>query len=229
MRRIDLIPDTDPPQALPPTQQALDEPNGLLAAGGALTPEWLLHAYARGIFPWYSQGQPILWWAPDPRTVLFPGEFHLSRSLARTLRRARFETRVDTAFAAVVEGCAAPRRDATGTWITPAMRVAYLELHRRGFAHSVEAWREDQLCGGVYGVALGGVFFGESMFAAERDASKVALARLVEECRRRRIACIDCQVPTSHLYSLGARAIPRAAFERLLQSHVRTEPQRWGP
>lgn len=227
MSGITWIRETDPPETLPPTRCALLEPNGLLAIGGALTPAWLVHAYTRGVFPWYSDGQPILWWTPDPRAVLFPAEFHVSRSLARTLRSARYETRTDTAFAAVVAGCAAPRRGESGTWITPAMVDSYVELHRRGLAHSVETWRDGRLVGGVYGVALDGVFFGESMYHVERDASKVALARLVDECRPRGIALIDCQMATRHLHSLGARAVPRDEFEALLARHARPVPRLW--
>jgi len=229
MSEITFIQKTDPPEALPPTRLALEAPNGLLAVGGALTPEWLVHAYTRGVFPWYSEGQPILWWTPDPRTVLFPEEFHVSRSLARTLRSAGYETRLDSAFAAVVDGCAAPRPGEPGTWITPAMHDSYVELHRRGLAHSVEAWRSGSLVGGLYGVALGGVFFGESMYHLERDASKVALARLVEECRARDIALIDCQMATQHLHSLGARPVPRGEFEALLVRHARLTPGLWHP
>lgn len=227
MSGITWIRESDPPEALPPTRMALVEPNGLLAIGGALTPAWLMHAYQRGVFPWYSDGQPILWWTPDPRTVLFPAEFHLSRRLARTLRSGRFETRLDTAFEAVVAGCAAPRRGESGTWITPAMHESYVELHRLGFAHSIECWRKGRLVGGLYGVALGGVFFGESMFHVERDASKVAIARLVEECRARGIELIDCQMATAHLGSLGARPLPRHEFEELLALHARAVPGLW--
>lgn len=227
MSGITWIREADPPEALPPTRLALREPNGLLAIGGALTPEWLVHAYSRGVFPWFSDGQPILWWTPDPRSVLFPGDFRVSRSLARTLRNAGYETRLDGAFAAVVAGCAAPRHSQPGTWITPTMHDSYLALHRRGLAHSVETWREGRLVGGLYGVALGDVFFGESMFHVERDASKVALARLVDECRQRGIVLIDCQVATPHLDSLGARPVARQRFEALLARHVRTEPRLW--
>ena len=227
MSGITWIRATDPPEALPPTRVALAEPNGLLAVGGALTPEWLVHAYLRGVFPWYSDGQPILWWAPDPRFVLFPGEFHLSRSLAKTLRNAGYETRTDSAFAAVVAGCAAPRHGESGTWITPAMHDSYVELHHRGLAHSIETWRSGRLVGGLYGVALGDVFFAESMYHAERDASKVAIARLVDECRERGIVLIDCQMATRHLQSLGARQLPRLEFEALLARHARPVPQLW--
>lgn len=227
MSGVTWIRETDPPEALPATRHALLEPNGLLAIGGALTPEWLVHAYRRGVFPWYSEGQPILWWTPDPRSVLFPGEFRVSRSLARTLRNAGYETRLDSAFAEVVAGCAAPRRGETGTWITAAMHDSYVELHRRGLAHSVEAWHDGRLVGGLYGVALGGVFFGESMFHLARDASKVAMARLVQECHGRGIALIDCQMATRHLDSLGARPMAREAFEALLARHVRVEASTW--
>jgi leucyl/phenylalanyl-tRNA--protein transferase len=200
------------PSALPPPDRAMTEPNGLLAAGGALSPDWLLHAYRHGIFPWYSRGQPILWWSPDPRCVLRPPEFRLRRSLAKTLRNRGFETRVDSDFAATIDGCAAPRDGESGTWIVPAMRRAYLALHRLGWAHSVETWLDGRLVGGLYGVRIGGMFYGESMFSAERDASKVALARLVGDAARAGIALIDCQMATSHLLSLGAVSVSRREF-----------------
>lgn len=202
----------DGPEALPPPESAMAEPNGLLAAGGALTPQWLLHAYRRGIFPWYSRGQPILWWSPDPRCVLRPGEFRLTRSLAKTIRNRGFETRLDSGFPAVIDACAAPRDGERGTWIVPAMRRAYVELHRLGHAHSVETWLDGRLVGGLYGVRIGGMFYGESMFSIERDASKVAAARLVQEALAGGIELIDCQMPTEHLASLGAVTVPRAAF-----------------
>jgi leucyl/phenylalanyl-tRNA--protein transferase len=216
MSGVIFLGETDPPEALPPTRLALREPNGLLAVGGALTPEWLLHAYRRGVFPWYSEGQPILWWTPDPRAVLFPAEFHRSRSLDKSIRNRGFEVSLDTAFEDVLAGCAAPRQSEHGTWITPAMHRSYAELHHRGVAHSFEVWQQDELVGGLYGVAIGRVFFGESMFSRVRDASKVALARLVTECLARGIALIDCQMATDHLASLGSRSIPRATFEKLL-------------
>lgn len=227
---IPLLRPGDPPDAFPPLEQALTEPDGLLCAGGDLSPARLLEAYRRGIFPWYSEGQPILWWSPDPRAVLFPGEFRTSRSLARTLRNRGFVTRVDRAFAEVVAGCADPRLRPEGTWISPEMQAAYLELHRLGHAHSVEAWLAGRLVGGLYGVALGKVFFGESMFSIERDASKVALARLVEESAARGVELIDCQVTSAHLESLGARCIPRARFGALLSAAVPRELARpaWG-
>jgi len=180
----------------------------------------LLAAYQRGIFPWYSQGQPVLWWSPDPRAVLFPEEFHCSRSLAKTLRNGGFDTTLDRDFTAVIDGCAAPRAASPGTWITSDMRAAYLALHRLGCAHSLEVWQEGELAGGLYGVRLGGVFFGESMFSAVRDASKVALAHLTAVCRRNSIAVIDCQLYSRHLGSLGARTIPRAQFQRLLREQA---------
>lgn len=210
--RIPWIGEHDSPTSLPSPAQALHEPNGLLAAGGALTPEWLLHAYRHGIFPWYTRGQPILWWSPDPRCVLWPQAFRLSRSLAKTIRNRGFESRVDTDFAGVVDGCAAPRDGESGTWITPAMRRAYLELHRLGHAHSVETWLDGRLVGGLYGVQVGAMFYGESMFSRERDASKVAMARLVALAPDWGVRLIDCQLPTAHLESLGATVLPRVEF-----------------
>jgi leucyl/phenylalanyl-tRNA--protein transferase len=210
----------DAPEWFPPLDQALEEPAGLLAAGGDLSPARLVAAYARGIFPWYSPGQPVLWWSPDPRAVLFPEEFHCSRSLARTIRSGEFSVSDDRDFAAVIDGCAAPRATSPGTWITSDMRAAYLELHRLGHAHSVEVWRGGELAGGLYGVRLGELFFGESMFSRERDASKVALAHLVSMCLRNNVAVIDCQLPSRHLASLGVRCIPRSQFESLLREHA---------
>ena len=227
MSGITWLRPTDPPEALPATSRALREPNGLLAVGGALTPAWLIHAYRRGVFPWFSAGQPILWWAPDPRAVLVPSEFHISRSLARSIRRRGYQTRIDTAFEAVIDACAGPRHGAPGTWITGEMRHAYVELHRRGLAHSIESWRENSLVGGLYGVALGRVFFGESMFTRATDASKVALARLVQECLRLDVPLIDCQLPSPHLASLGCQAIARADFESRLARLVDASASLW--
>ena len=190
-----------------------------------MQPTRLIAAYERGVFPWYSAQQPILWWSPDPRMVLFPEEFKISRSLGRTLRAARFELALDRDFAGVIHACAAPRRSGPETWLQPEMISAYGELHRMGFAHSVETWRAGSLVGGLYGIHLGGVFFGESMFSVERDASKVALARLVEECRRREIALIDCQVASEHLASLGAREIARSEFAAMLRRLARRAPR----
>ena len=196
----------------PPIDQALDEPEGLLAAGGDLSPERLLAAYRRGIFPWYSAGQPVLWWAPNPREVLDPREFKCSRSLAKTLRNRGFEVTFDREFAAVVQACAARRDNSPGTWITPEMLAAYCRLHERGHAHSVEVMLEGRLVGGLYGVLLGKVFFGESMFSRERDASKAALARLVEKGIVAGLQLIDCQLPTPHLRSLGSKPLSRTQF-----------------
>ncbi|HTP38501.1 MAG TPA: leucyl/phenylalanyl-tRNA--protein transferase [Steroidobacteraceae bacterium] len=202
----------DPPDYFPPYSATLSEPAGLLAAGGDLRPERLLAAYRRGIFPWYSAGQPVLWWSPDPREVLFPQEFRRSRSLQRRLDRGQFEFTWDRDFAAVIDACAAPRASGAGTWITPEMRAAYLELHRRGVAHSLEARRSGALVGGLYGLRLGGVFCGESMFSREADASKATLATLAAWCPGNGVTLIDCQMPSAHLRSLGSRPIPRARF-----------------
>lgn len=209
----------------PPVELALREPNGLLAIGGSLEPLRLLNAYRAGIFPWYSEGQPILWWSPDPRSVLPPGEVRIARSLRKTVRQGAFRITTDCAFAPVVDACASivrPGQD--GTWIVPQMRQAYLRLHELGWAHSVEAWKGSRLVGGLYGVAIGQVFFGESMFAAERDASKVALVHLAQWLVEWDYALIDCQVETGHLNSLGARNIPRAEFVRLLEHHCSRSP-----
>jgi leucyl/phenylalanyl-tRNA--protein transferase len=206
----------DPPDRFPPAERALSDPPGLLAAGGDLSCERLIAAYRRGIFPWFSPGQPVLWWSPDPREVLIPKDFHCSRSLARALRNRGFEYHVDRDFDAVVAACAAPRAASPGTWITDDMRSAYGALHRRGLAHSCEIWRAGHLVGGVYGVRLGRVFFGESMFSRERDASKAALAGLVRQSLADGTELIDCQFATAHLRSLGSRALPRREFlERL--------------
>ncbi|MGH8170457.1 MAG: leucyl/phenylalanyl-tRNA--protein transferase [Steroidobacteraceae bacterium] len=223
MKKITWLSPKDAPEWFPPPEQALEDPAGLLAAGGDLSPARLLAAYRRGIFPWYSPGQPVLWWSPDPREVLFPEELRVSRSLAKTLRNGGFDVAIDEDFAAVIDGCAAPRPHSQGTWITPEMREAYLELHRRGHAHSIEARLSGELVGGLYGVRLGGVFFGESMFSRARDASKVALAHLVAVCRRSSIAVIDGQLASRHLASLGARSIPRAQFQALLAEWIAVE------
>jgi leucyl/phenylalanyl-tRNA--protein transferase len=223
-----LAPD-DGVEWFPPIDRALDDPPGLLAAGGDLSPGRLLAAYRRGIFPWYSQGQPVLWWCPDPRAVLFPAEFRRSRSLAQSERNRGFEVRYDTAFETVIDACAAPRRSGPGTWITGEMRAAYCELHGRGRAHSIEAWRDGQLVGGLYGVQLGRVFFGESMFSTERDASKVALSALVRRALASGIELIDCQLASRHLGSLGSRSISRREFTGLLETLAAPGVEdRWG-
>lgn len=206
------------------------EPDGLLAVGGDLSPRRLLAAYERGIFPWFSEKGPILWWSPDPRLVLRPEWLHLPRSLARTLRRGRYAVRADTAFAEVIAGCAAARRPGQrGTWITPEMIAAYERLHRMGFAHSFEAWEGEGLAGGLYGVSLGGAFFGESMFSERPDASKAAFAASVPWLADRGVALVDCQVRTEHLVRFGAREIPRAAFLAELRRTLRrpTLQGRW--
>ena len=207
-----------PSDPFPPVDDALTEPNGLVAAGGDLTPERLLDAYRRGIFPWSADDEPMLWWSPDPRMVLFLDELRVSRSLLRRIRAGTLGVTADTAFAAVVAACADPRRDAEGTWITAAVAEAYGELHRRGHAHSIEAWAGGDLVGGLYGVSIGRMFYGEAMFARASDASKVALAFLVRQLARWRFEMIDCQMSTPHLASLGAREIPRREFVARLQS-----------
>ncbi len=212
------------PDWFPPLENALREPPGLLAAGGDLSPARLLAAYERGVFPWYSAQQPILWWSPDPRMVLFPGEFNCSRSLRKTLRNGPYTTRVDHAFGATIRGCAAPRGAGPDTWLNNDMIASYEQLHRLGFGHSIETYEGEQLAGGLYGIQLGQVFFGESMFSRRRDASKVALARLVDECRARDIQLIDCQVASSHLASLGARELSRSQFVALLRRYARRQP-----
>jgi leucyl/phenylalanyl-tRNA---protein transferase len=195
-----------------------------LAAGGDLRPQRLLAAYERGVFPWYSAQQPILWWAPDPRMVLFPDEFNCSRSLKKTLRNGPYRTRIDHAFGEVIRACAGPRRSGPDTWLNAEMIAAYEELFKLGYGHSVETYADGELAGGVYGIQLGQVFFGESMFSRRRDASKVALARLIQECRARDIRLIDCQVASAHLASLGARELPRSEFVALLHRYARRTP-----
>lgn len=204
----------------PPLEKALSEPNGLLAAGGDLSAERLVAAYRHGCFPWYEDGQPILWWSPNPRTVLFPSELHVSRSLQKLLRQQRYTVTFDRDFAAVINACAGPRSYADGTWITSSMQAAYRELHAQGFAHSVEVWDGDTLVGGLYGLAMGQLFFGESMFSRADNASKVGFATLVEHLRNAGFVLIDCQMPTDHLHSLGARAIARTEFAQWLARHL---------
>lgn len=204
----------------PPLAAALHEPNGLLAVGGDLAPQRLLEAYRRGIFPWYSPGDPILWWSPDPRMVLFPGELKISRSLTKTLRNKAYEVRFDTAFEAVIGACAAPRNGESGTWIVQDIQEAYVRLHALGYAHSVETWIDGELAGGLYGVAIGRMFYGESMFAVARDASKIALVHLVRHLAARDYGMIDCQMETPHLATLGARPLPRTEFARRLEELI---------
>lgn len=215
-----MIPWLGASHKFPPLARALAEPNGLLAAGGDLSPERLCAAYGQGIFPWYSDDQPILWWSPDPRMVLFPHELKISRSLSKILKKAVFEIRIDTCFRQVMLACAEPRPDQTGTWISARMIEAYCELHERGLAHSVESWREDKLVGGLYGIAMGRAFFGESMFARESNASKTAFVHLVRHLQVQGFGIIDCQMRTPLLASFGAREIPRSEFVATLKELV---------
>ncbi len=216
MLPVALLPEDDDTVPFPPVSYALREPNGLLAIGGNLRPRRLLQAYRHGIFPWFARDEPILWWSPDPRCVIFPGDFHVSRSLQRTRRRLRFEVTRDQAFRDVVRACARPRPKSPGTWIVPSMVDAYLELYRLGCATSFECWQEGELVGGIYGVHLGRVFFGESMFSAMSDASKLALWHVAEADD---VALIDCQLENPHLQRLGATRIPRERFLHLLAEH----------
>jgi leucyl/phenylalanyl-tRNA--protein transferase len=209
----------------PPVDQALSDPNGLLAVGGRLTPRCLLRAYRGGIFPWYSEGQPLLWWSPDPRMVLYPEELRITRSLRKTLGHNSFLITFDQAFDRVITACASQRRDDDGTWITADMIAAYCRLHEMGYAHSVEAWCGEELVGGLYGIAIGQVFFGESMFHRFRDASKVALVHLVRRLIAAGFRLIDCQVASAHLVSLGATEISRQRFIRELDRWCGDQPE----
>ena len=215
----------------PPAGTALRDPNGLLAAGGDLSTERLLNAYGRGIFPWFGDNDPVLWWSPDPRMVLWLRDLHVSRSLRRTIRTAHYSVTFDTAFLEVMAGCAEPREAEDGTWITPGMMEAYGRLAARGYAHSVEAWSEGELAGGLYGVALGRMFYGESMFSRRADASKVALVFLARQLERWGFELIDCQMSTAHLASLGAREIPRTEFLQHVDRLARLPavPSPWAP
>ena len=216
-----LDPESPAPE-FPDVELAMQEPDGLLAVGGALSTEWLLQAYRHGIFPWYGPGQPILWWAPDPRLVLYPDQLHVSRSLAKVIRKGRYTVTLDAAFNEVVAACAAPRPGQSGTWITPEMHEAYVRFHHEGYAHSAECWYQGELVGGLYGVAIGGIFFGESMFARATDASKVAFVALVRQLARWGFGLVDCQVHTDHLARLGATAIPRRVFTATLEQESHT-------
>ena len=219
-----MIPFLDFDDPFPPVELALREPNGLLAAGGDLSPERLVEAYARGIFPWFGEDDPLLWWSPDPRMVLYGSELRVSRSLRRTIRGRRFRVTLDRAFGDVMAGCAVPRPGQDGTWITAEMTDAYSTLAALGYAHSVEAWLGDELVGGLYGVGIGRMFFGESMFARESDASKVAFAALVRQLERWAMPMVDCQMSTAHLASLGAREIGRPEFLAQVNRLVRRPP-----
>ncbi len=208
---------TDAPPTWPDPEGAAHEPNGLLAVGGALNPAWLISAYRHGLFPWFGVDDPILWWSPDPRGILVPDEFHASRSLHRSIRQQGYHTRINHCFSSTIDGCAAPRGIDTGTWITPAMRLAYCALHQLGLAHSIEVYQAQRLVGGLYGVHLGGVFFAESMFSRQTDASKVALLALVQLAKDRGIELIDTQMPSPHLASLGAKSVSRHVFLSVLR------------
>ena len=208
----------------PSPHQALTEPNGLLAIGGDLSVERLRLAYANGIFPWYSDDQPILWWSPDPRCVLFPEHIHISRSLRKKLRQGNYQITIDQAFSQVIHECAAPRAKQDGTWITTEIEAAYLQLHQQGLAHSFECWQDGQLVGGLYGVAMGRCFFGESMFSRATDASKIAFVHLVGQLNAWDYAIIDCQVENPHLISLGAESISRDRFLSILVANRDAEP-----
>ncbi|MBF0289526.1 MAG: leucyl/phenylalanyl-tRNA--protein transferase [SAR324 cluster bacterium] len=212
----------------PPPSHA--EPEGLLAVGGDLSTERLLCAYEQGIFPWYEEGQPILWWTPDPRMILEPTRLKVSRSLRKVLRKKTFQIKTDTAFAHVIRACAQVRlRDKKGTWITPEMEKSYIRLHELGYAHSVESWYDGNLVGGLYGIFMGKCFFGESMFTEKTDASKIAFVSLVEQMKNWGVDLIDCQVSSMHLKSLGAHEVKREEFLRRLQAAMRfpTKPQKW--
>jgi leucyl/phenylalanyl-tRNA--protein transferase len=226
-----MIPWLAPGQAFPPVRAALAHPNGLLAASRDLAVERLVDAYRHGIFPWYSEGEPVLWWSPDPRMVLFTDEFRVSRTFGKTLRRAargdRIELRANSAFEAVMRACAEPRGADAGTWITEEMIAAYGALHRLGLAVSIETWSGGELVGGLYGVSLGRMFYGESMFARVTDASKIALATLVRLLLREKVRVIDCQQHTRHLASLGARTIGRPDFLAHVRTAVTAAPIDW--
>lgn len=223
-----IMPD-EPVDCFPPPERALRDPDGLLAIGGDLSRARLLSAYRKGIFPWFNAGQPVLWWSPDPRAVLYPDELRISRRLRRKLKQRPFEFSLDSDFIGVMRGCAtAPRHGQHGTWITEGMLQAYLDLYRAGYAHSVETWQNGKLVGGVYGVALGRLFFGESMFSRVTDASKAAMVLLVRELQARGFLLLDCQVASAHLASLGSRDIPRKDFLDLLERNCTPAPSgRW--
>jgi leucyl/phenylalanyl-tRNA--protein transferase len=203
----------------PPTAQALVEPNGLLAAGGSLTPDVLLHAYQRGIFPWSSEGEPILWWTPNPRCVVFPKQAHCAKSLAKLFRKGTYQIKANSAFEQVISACARTRQ-ADGTWITPDLTKAFCDLAEQGFAQSIEVWEEQELVGGLYGLAINGVFFGESMFSLRPNTSKLAFIWLARALDRLDYRLIDCQVTSEHLLSLGAQEIARTEFERIIDTNV---------
>ena len=211
-----MIPWLVPHALFPPIETALATPNGLLAAGGELSPDRLIEAYRSGIFPWFNEGEPILWWSPDPRMVILPSELRVSRSLNKILKKRDYEIRVDHAFSRVMQACAAPRKGQSGTWIHPEMISAYTVLHEIGLAHSVETWMDDELVGGLYGVSQGKMFFGESMFSHRPNASKIAFVQMMRQLQRWGFGMVDCQMKTAHLASFGAREIPRIEFSQRL-------------
>jgi leucyl/phenylalanyl-tRNA--protein transferase len=219
-----ILDPNNPNEKFPPVDQAEQEPDGLLAVGGDLSTTRLLNAYRSGIFPWYNDDQPILWWSPDPRTVLYPAQFKGSRSLRKDIRNSELSITIDQAFEDVIASCAAPRQRQSDTWITQEMHQAYMELFHQGDAHSVEVWEDDKLVGGLYGVAIGRVFFGESMFSRRNNASKIALLNLCEKLVKWGYELIDCQVYSEHLSSLGAQEIPRSEFSKLLSEHCSSYP-----
>ena len=220
-------------EPFPPVELAMREPNGLLCAGLDLSPERILDAYRHGIFPWFCPGEPVLWWSPDPRMVLVPSEIKISRSLRQRMKRGGYEIRVDTCFREVMQACASPRAGQSGTWIVPAMLNAYTRLHQLGYAHSIETWMDGELVGGLYGIAIGRMFYGESMFSRQTDASKLALVHLCRQLDAWGFGLIDCQMETAHLASMGARPIPRAEFiqelKRLIKLNLVPQPWRFEP
>jgi leucyl/phenylalanyl-tRNA---protein transferase len=224
------LPWLDPDNLIfPDTSSALESPNGLLAAGGQLSPQWLLKAYSQGIFPWFSDDEPILWWSPSPRTIIYTNQLHVSRSLQKAIKKSPFTISFDQAFTDVMIACAEPRaaQDGDGTWISDEIIAAYSELHHLGHAHSIEVWENDVLVGGLYGIALGRVFFGESMFSRRTNGSKIALFHLVEQLKKWHYVAIDCQVYNDHLASLGAVEVTRETFEALIQRYTQNIPCHW--
>ena len=214
------ISDDEPDLVFPPVDLALDDPNGLLAVGGDLSPNRLISAYRHGVFPWFNHGQPILWWSPNPRAVLFPDQLHISRSLKKQIKLATLDITFDQNFEAVITACAAPRNEDPGTWITAEMHNAYIKLHKLGIAHSVEAWQNGALVGGLYGLGIGRIFFGESMFSRVSNASKIAFVYLVKQLQQWQFALIDCQVKSQHLRNFGATDIKRNTFIQILHKHI---------
>ncbi len=224
--QLPILDPLQPNQSFPAIETALTNPDGLLAIGGCLSSQRIINAYQQGIFPWYSSGEPILWWSPNPRLVLFPKNLKISRSLKKTIRKGNFQVTYDQAFSQVMQHCAAPRKKEYGTWITEEIYQAYTQLHQQGFAHSCEVWFDNELVGGLYGISIGQVFFGESMFHKKTDASKIAFHSLVNQLSEWGYQLIDCQVHTNHLSSLGAEEIDRKKFLSLLQHHCSLHPSK---